>query len=318
MGPDVQEEMPTVSVVLPTYRRPQKLVEAVESVAAQTYPDVELLVVDDASPTPARETLGDRSFGDLRVRIVRHETNRGANAARTTGIEESDGDVVAFIDDDDYWEPETVEAQVSQLRAGGDEVRVGLVGQRFTYDGEVVSVRVPEVEGDATSGLLRGATDGTFSSIAVERSAIEAAGLPDERFPSWQDREWLLRLSRHCRFAVDPRPLVVRRSGDDYLQISDEYEAKRDVSYPLFLEKHRETAAEHGLENELVAAMTLQLAGAALRNGYTDDARSLAWTVVRTDPAVPVAWLYLFLSSAGSRVYRTAVRAKRAAVRARR
>lgn len=309
-----RDDPPLVSVILPTYDRPDRLVTAARSVADQTYPNVELVVVDDASPTPARETLVDEPLGDLDWRCFRHDENRGANAARNTGIRESEGEVVAFLDDDDAWLPEKIEAQVALFEAGGEDVGVALVGQKYTYEGEVTTIRRPTVEGDATRGLLSGETAGTFPTIAVRRSVIDRAGLPDERFPAWQDREWLVRLSRHCEFAADRRPLVVGGSGE-YDQIGDAYEEKRDVSYPLFIEKHRELAAEYGIEDAFVASLTVNLASAAIQNGYAADARRLSMEALRIDPLRTPAWMFLALSLVPRGLYRSVVRLKREAVR---
>nr|WP_284063771.1 glycosyltransferase [Halobaculum sp. SYNS20] len=68
---------PRVAVVVPTYGRPEFLVEAVESVADQTYPNLELVVVDDHSPEPVDPTLGDASLSGVDWRCIRHEENRG-------------------------------------------------------------------------------------------------------------------------------------------------------------------------------------------------------------------------------------------------
>lgn len=309
METTAEDEGPLVSVVLPTYDRPEMLVEAVESIERQSYSNIELVVVDDASPIPVREVLADRSIDDIQWRCFRHDSNRGANAARNTGIRKSNGDLVAFIDDDDRWLPEKIEAQVAMFREGGEDVGVTLVAQKVEYEGEVTTVRVPEVEGDATPKLLEGKTGGTFSAIAVRRSAIDAAGLPDERFPSWQDREWLVRLSRHCKFAVDPRPLVVKRGGD-YRQIGNEFETKRDVSYPLFLEKHRDLAAEYDREQKFVSSLTCTLAVEGLQNNFHEDARRLALKAMRIDPGLSTAWISLVLSLTGPRFYRSIARCR--------
>lgn len=314
MRTNVSDERPLVSVVLPTYARPEALVEAVESITSQTYPNIELLVVDDASPTPAREVLEERSIDDIQWRCLRHDSNRGANAARNTGIRESNGEFVAFIDDDDRWHPEKIDVQVSMFRDGGDEVGVALVAQKVTYEGQETIVRVPEVGGDATPKLLEGKTGGTFSAIAVRRSVVDAAGLPDERFPSWQDREWLVRLSRHCEFAVDSRPLVLKRNGD-HRQIGDGFEAKQNVSYPLFLEKHCELAAEYDLEQEFISSLTHILAVQGLQNHCHEEARRLALKTIRIDPGFSPAWLSLVLSLTTPRLYRSMARIRQSVVR---
>lgn len=92
---------PLVSVVLPTYDRPAFLRSAVESVAAQTYTNVELIVVDDDSPTPAAEAIDEDLLGSsITLRVLRGEGNRGVNAARNEGIRAAGGEYIAFLDDD--------------------------------------------------------------------------------------------------------------------------------------------------------------------------------------------------------------------------
>jgi len=303
-------DAPLVSVVLPTYDRPEMLAEAVESVANQRYDAVELLVVDDASPTPAEDVVAAAAPPDLRWRCLRHDRNRGANTARNTGIEAANGELLAFLDDDDRWRPEKLEAQVSTFREEGEDVGVVLVGQQFVHGGEETTTRFPDVARDATADLLTDGVGGSFSTIAVRRRLVEAAGPPDERLPAWQDREWLVRLSCHCGFATVRRPLVVRRLGE-YDQIGDSFEPKRDVTYPLFLEKHADLATEHGLESRFRASLSLNLASAGLANGYYRDARRFAARAIRCDPRLTSAYLYLALALGGRYTYDTAVRLKR-------
>lgn len=309
------EDLPLVSVVVPTYDRPAKLVTAVRSVAAQTYPNIELVVVDDASPSPAREVLEGGSFGGLRWRCIRHDRNQGANTARNTGIREASGDIVAFLDDDDSWLPEYVDAQVAQFREGED-VGVALVGQRYTYGGKTTTVRIPTVGGDATRGLLEGEVSGTFSTMAVRRWVLERAGLPDEELPAWQDLDWQFRLSRHCSFAVDPRPLVVKGAGE-YEQIENAFEEKRDVSYPRLIEKHRDLAAEYDREREFVESLSIMLASSGLTNGHSADARRFAFKALRLNPLLFRAWVLLLLALVPSWLYQAIIATRRRVIQLR-
>lgn len=313
MGTTVREGVPLVSVVLPTYERPEMLVEAVESVASQRYPAVELIVVDDGSETPTREILAEHAPDGLDWRCLEHDHNRGANAARNTGIRAAEGEILAFLDDDDTWYPDKLDAQVSAFEAEGEAVGVVVVGQRFVNrDGETTTIRLPdpEIGENATPALLSGAAAGPFSTIAVRRSVLESAGLPDEEFPAWQDREWLVRLSAHCEFAPVRRPLVERRLGD-YEQIGDAFEPKRDETYPRFVEKHRDLAAEYGRERVFVATLAARIAGAGLDKGHYGDARRFAAKAIRTSPRIRSAYLYLALALAGRHVHRSAVKFKR-------
>jgi glycosyltransferase involved in cell wall biosynthesis len=298
---------PRVSVVVPTYNRPDKLRRAVGTVTEQTYDPVELVVVDDHSETPASDALTDVDLSTLdAVTVVRHEENRGANAARNTGIREATGAFVAFLDDDDRWAPEKLARQVDAFQAGGERVGLVYTGARYVYpDGErVIS---GDVAGDVTRDILEGAAIAEFSAVMVRTSVVERAGLPDERFPSWQDHEWFLRLSLHCEFAVVPDPLTVRH-WDHEGRIGEDFERRRDVSFPLFVEKHRDLAREYGLERRFIASLLETLVISAAQNGHYGQTRRLAFRTIRTDPTLLTAWLYLFACLGGSLTYQPARR----------
>ncbi|MFC7021040.1 MULTISPECIES: glycosyltransferase family 2 protein [Haloarcula] len=307
---ETDTESPLVSVVIPTYGRPEFLIDAVQSVVDQTYPEVELVVVDDHSPDPVEPSLADIPFDELaRAEVVRHEENRGGNAARRTGIERSSGEFVAFLDDDDHWDPTLVERVVSVFQAAGPDVGVVMAGTRIVdEDGDEIGRVVPDAEGDVTEGILRGTVRaGSFSRFTVRRSVVDATGLPDERLPSWQDLEWHIRLSARCEYA-SLRDAVVTRRVTSHDQITDDFEAKRDVSYPLLLEKHRPLAAEfgRGTERRFVATLTLTLGFSALRNGYYATAVRTFGRAIRYDPLAPKAYLYLLLALGGPLTYKPA------------
>lgn len=303
-----------VSVIIPAYGRPDYLDDAIESVNDQSYSPMELVVVDDCSPTPIEPVVTTSETGALgEVRVVRHDTNRGASAARNTGIERSNGEYVAFLDDDDYWRPEKVRAQTDAFDRGGGDVGFVYTGQEYIdADGTTTNYRVPETSGRVTTALIRGASLCPFSSVMVRRSVIDAAGLLDTRFQSWQDREWYLRLSEECRFETVDEPLTVRRV-DSHGQISDDYEQKRDVSYPLFLEKHRPLARKYGkrYERALVAAQSRSLAHSAMMNGYYDDAVRFLLKSIRHDPTQVESFPALAIALGGERAVTAAQRLKR-------
>jgi glycosyltransferase involved in cell wall biosynthesis len=309
-----------VTVVVPAYGRPTYLGDAVESVAEQTYGPIELVVVDDRSPEPIEPTVERADTSGLdSVRVVRHEENRGASAARNTGVERARGEFVAFLDDDDYWRPTKVEKQVATFEAGADDLGFVYAGQEYVAaDGRPTNYRVPETAGWVTRDLLRGAPLCPFSSAMVRHSAVADAGDIDEDLPSWQDRDWYIRLSETCAFAAVAEPLVVRRM-DSHGQISDDYERKRDVTYPLFLRKHRPRARRYGAQYEhaLVASTSRSLAQSALVAGHHRDAVRLLLRSVRHEPANVESYPALAVALGGSRACDAARRLKRFAERLR-
>jgi glycosyltransferase involved in cell wall biosynthesis len=305
-----EDGSPLVSVVVPTYDREAYLCEAIDSVLEQSYDHLELVVVDDHSPVPAAEVLSDRLERTTRpVECLRHEENRGAPAARNTGIEAAGGDFVAFLDDDDYWEPTKLERQVEAFVRASPDVGVVCTGQAFVDEGETVSVQRPTVRGEVTRDLLAGAEVGTFSTVMVRSSVPEVVGDLDERFPCWQDREWLLRASTAFEFEVVPEPLTVRRSAE-HDQLSDDFEAKRDVAFPLFVEKYRSLAASYGqgCERAMLGARLRELGRSGVRHGHFDDGRRYLLRSLRYDPFDTSVYLYLLASLGGDTTLRAARR----------
>lgn len=307
------EYAPKVSVVIPTYGRPDYLLDAAESVAAQTYSNVELVVVDDHSPEPAEPALEKSSLDGLSWRCLRHEENQGANAARRTGIEATDGEIVAFLDDDDYWTPTVLERVVEAFRTGGPDVGVVSTGVRIVdAEGEQIGQTIPTFGGDVTEALLRGNLQAaTFSRFAVRRDVFGAAGYPDERLPSLQDREWHIRLSQHTRYASVPEALVVRRITN-HDQITDNFEKKRDESVPLIVEKHESLAASYGEDcrREFLAHFDRTIGFSALRNGHYRDSVRHLFRSIRRDPTQVSTYGYLALALGGPFTYGSARRAK--------
>ena len=111
---------PRTSVLMPAYRNEDTLRHAVESALAQTVGDLEVIVVDDASPIPCAEVLAGVS--DPRLRIIRHRRNRNTAAARTTALRAARAPLVSQLDADDTWEPRYLEKVLPCF----DDPRIGL------------------------------------------------------------------------------------------------------------------------------------------------------------------------------------------------
>ena len=99
--------MPAISVIVPVYKVEAYLDTCVESILAQTFTDLEVILVDDGSPDGCPAKCDAWAQKDLRVRVI-HQANGGLSAARNTGIEAARGDFFAFVDSDDRLEPDTL------------------------------------------------------------------------------------------------------------------------------------------------------------------------------------------------------------------
>jgi glycosyltransferase involved in cell wall biosynthesis len=170
---------PTFSVIVPTYNRPALLAEAVASVLAQTRPDFECLVVDDASP--AAPVLPE----DPRVRLIRRPRNGGPAASRNTGLEHATGQYITFLDDDDLFVPDRLEVALEGLA----HAPIALCWRRFIDDKQ------------GPNRTLRGnvhdiIVDHGVPSLGMTTVRAECVLPFDERFFALQDTDWWLRMSR--------------------------------------------------------------------------------------------------------------------------
>lgn len=108
------QKEPLVSVVIPTYNRSNTICASITSVLNQTYKNIELIVVDDCSTDDTLNKL--EKIDDSRLKIVRHERNKGQNAARNTGIKASIGEYIAHHDSDDIWRLNKLELQMQKIQ----------------------------------------------------------------------------------------------------------------------------------------------------------------------------------------------------------
>jgi hypothetical protein len=129
--------VPSFTVIIPAYNGAAHLGAAIRSVLAQSCADLELVVVDDASPDDVADVVG--RFKDPRVRLLKHDVNRGANAARNTGIRASTGRLISFLDQDDLLHPNRLEADL-EFRARQSDAGV-TYGPRYEMNYNSASIR---------------------------------------------------------------------------------------------------------------------------------------------------------------------------------
>jgi glycosyltransferase involved in cell wall biosynthesis len=302
---------PLVTVIITTYNRPAFLRRAVETVAVQEHDPIELVVVDDCSETPAADVLDGVRPSVASFEIVRHDENRGVNAARNTGIEAASGEYIAFLDDDDRWEPEKLSRQLERFDRADDTVGFVYTGRKVVDGDSVHKVWLPEEpDEDVTKALLRRNVVGTQSSVMV-RADIAKETPFDEAMPRWADLEWYVAVSRKCEFAAVREPLVVYdRSANN--RISDDYETLEE-GYRLFVEKYRDLAAEYGplFERKMLAWAAFRVGNASLNARYYDAARRYFLTALARYPFERQFYVYAAATLGGRSTHRIGRKLKR-------
>lgn len=103
---------PLVSVVMPAYNAEKTIKTAIQSVLTQTHQNIELIVINDCSTDNTANVAKIYAANDSRVRLLENETNQGVSFTRMRGVEVAKGDLIAFLDSDDAWQPQKLEKQV--------------------------------------------------------------------------------------------------------------------------------------------------------------------------------------------------------------
>jgi len=216
-----QSVVPRVSVVIPTYNYARYVPEAIDSVLAQSFEELEVIVVDDGSTDQTAEIL--RAFGG-QLRDIRQE-HRGLSAARNTGIRAARGQYVAFLDSDDLWLPDKVSLQVARLDA---EPEVGLVyGETlFFHDSTPATLTLhsrfaPHPSGRILSWLVRGNVILSPTPM-VRRELFERVGLFDETLSACEDWDMWIRIARVCEIAYVDRVLAKSRQHQENMSLDSE------------------------------------------------------------------------------------------------
>lgn len=127
----------TFSVIIPAYNGAEFIGEAIDSVLAQSYPHFEIIVVNDLSTDNTGEVV--KAYTDRRIRYIEHETNQGADIARKTALHASTGDLIAFLDQDDYFHSEKLATHAAQYEEAPE---TGLTyNARYEFDGGTGKIR---------------------------------------------------------------------------------------------------------------------------------------------------------------------------------
>lgn len=202
--------MKLVTAIITTYKRSPELVErALRSVLNQTYPSIEIILVDDSPVEYALRTAVADMAGCLGVKYIPHEKNQGACAARNTGLAHAAGEFVAFLDDDDEWEKSKIAKQMECFTS--DEIALVYCGRKVLWEetGEISIGKTQYIRGDIYEHLIVDNVIGSTSFPLIRKSALNAIGGFDVQMESSQDLDVWLRLAQRYKVDYVEEPLVI-------------------------------------------------------------------------------------------------------------
>ncbi|MBI4430285.1 MAG: glycosyltransferase [Candidatus Omnitrophica bacterium] len=218
---------PLVSVIITSYNRRAFLKEAVESVRAQNYAPLEIVVVDDGSDDGTGSDYTHRTdlkyirlegadFASAEKRYPRLPKSfgaRGVSAARNAGIRSSTGELIALLDSDDFWKPEKIETQVRYFEENSGAM-ICQTEEIWIRNGRRVNPRQvhKKFSGEIFNPCLPRCVISP-SAVMFKRSLLDRVGVFDETFPVCEDYELWLRVSAKYPVGLIPAPLTVKRGG---------------------------------------------------------------------------------------------------------
>lgn len=217
-----------VSVVIPTYNREKVIIRAVNSVISQTYQNFEIIIVDDGSTDNTIDIIN--KINDKRIKIIKND-HKGANHARNTGIINSKGKYIAFLDSDDEWMPEKLEYQLAFMKDNDFAIS-------FTpYMMERSQKIVPEDYRDSITkkdyvldNLRKHNIIGT-PTIILRRDIAITDGMFNESLKRLQDYDLVIRLIKKHRIGCCPKVLLFAHDDDKGRLSNDDDELKKSLIY---------------------------------------------------------------------------------------
>lgn len=253
-----------VTIYMPTRNRRDLLERAVESVLTQTWPHLELIVVDDGSTDDTAAWLTQRARRDARLKPIHHEQSRGAPASRNEAILAGRGEFVTGLDDDDYFHPQRIERLVQywqMLKADGTPFSCLYTHDIYVHDEDDMrmSRKPPKVN---CTDLYFYNTIG--NQIFTRREWFIDAGLFDEHMPAWQDMDAFIRVLREFG------PALLLDEPLQYLSLDPRPDRISVGSRERFMAAYKRLAAKPYASPRLRQGLFLQMFGSRFYFGPAD------------------------------------------------
>lgn len=296
----------TVSVILPTFNRARSLFVSAQSVLQQSYRDLELIIIDDASQDDIGEVAA--ALSDPRVTYVRRDTNGGAAAARNTGLAAANGQFIAFQDSDDLWLPNKLKLQLEIMKQLPDEVGA-VFGWKIVYGrdpnyhygvGRVACAPAP-------AGVLRLDDDQVERFLSGNRLSLQNALFRRHCMPgsAWfdpcakadNDWEFAARLAQNTRIYEHPEPVVLAFISSDSISTVSR---KKALGLLRIAKKNRHIYANYP---SVSARHKLKIARMLFKMGKYRFGRSLLLSALLEHPACGVDALGHMLSFFNRRIH---------------
>lgn len=201
-------EKPRISIVIPVYNRAHIISRALQSIFKQTLQEFEIILVNDGSTDELEKAL--EPYTDPRLRVLNHSQNKGASAARNTGIRAAHGSLIAFLDSDDEWGAEKLETQITHFDASREKNKNVMASFTWFFlnkNKNNEEIRTIKKVKNWRNYFLDGCFISPGSTLLVDKRVYDDIGFYDESLKRFEDWDWLLRFSKKFDLVACEFPL---------------------------------------------------------------------------------------------------------------
>lgn len=273
-----------ISAIIPAYNGESRfLAQAIQSVLAQSVVPQDIIVVDDASTDNTAELIARFS----QVRYIRRAFNGGQAAARNDGAKMAQGQYLAFLDQDDLWEPTFLSEALAVIEKIPQAAVVHCDGYQVDEQNDILEYDAAMKHAPSITQLLRKGHDVATSGSLFRAACFEAVGGYDEDLSIWEDIDLAIRLCSHYDLVHLPKPLyrhrLYNRNASREIPSEHAIQARRH-----FLEKHAPACLPGTLEATALerdwAQYYSDLGKLHLHHGRYPEARQAFWLALRHEP----------------------------------
>jgi glycosyltransferase involved in cell wall biosynthesis len=201
--------MPLISIIIPVYNGEKTILETIQSVLNQTFKDFEILIINDGSTDSTLEVIA--SIPNSNIKVFSYP-NTGVSASRNRGIALASGEYISFIDADDLWTPDKLEAQLKALQENPQAAVAYSWTDWIDESGTVINGGCHhKISGNVYAHLILADFIGSGSNPLIRKSALLELNGFDQSVPPAEDWDMWLRLAAHYLFTVVPQAQILYR-----------------------------------------------------------------------------------------------------------
>lgn len=301
-------DKPLVSVIIPSYNHEKYISEAIESVLYQSFADLELIIIDDASKDKSKEIIKAYGERDSRIRTLFHDENKGIAETLNEAIKEAKGKFIAFFSSDDVWGKDKLKKQLEVLKKNEDLV-VWSEGSVIDAKGMPTGKTFTQIHGSSKrkkcGNIFKELLKGNYifgQSVILKRENIEDIRF-DEQLKYRNDHKFMVDLAERYDFYFIPEILVTYRIHGNNSILYNKFEWHKDqiIISDYFLKKYGDK-----ISNKLKGRLLLNICAGYSYIGDNVKARRYVYQAIKLNPLQYGNLLYLLITwtNEGEHIYK--------------